>query len=259
MPEIDLGSWKVNYEQIGAGQDVLLIAGLAGDMQAWRPQVEDLAGRYRLTLFDNPGAGSSGVRNGSYGIDDLGDDTTHIMDRLGIASAHIVGRSMGGAIGLSMAIRHPDRVRSVTALSAFAKLSPYGQRILSNWARVVASQGWSEAAAHMPLFLFTPSEFESSPEDVARLEASLCNVRPESYARSNLACREYDARPELSRISCPVLAVVGEKDLLCPVECSEALAQGIPGSRLVVLPDAGHLLPVRNSGEVNRLIVDFIG
>ena len=112
MPIVKAGRWDINYIQEGSGPDVVLIHGLAGDYNAWKPQVSVLKATYRVAAFDNPGSGKSGNVPAGSTVRDLGECTLRLMDALGIESAQVVGRSMGGAIGHQMALMAPKRVRS---------------------------------------------------------------------------------------------------------------------------------------------------
>src|SRR3712207_695769 len=105
MPTIDAGRFTLHYVEEGSGPPVILIHGLAGDHTAWRPQIEALRAEYRVIAFDNPGAGLSSKVEQPTSMREIAEAVLQLMQKLGIERAHIVGRSMGGAIGQEMALQ----------------------------------------------------------------------------------------------------------------------------------------------------------
>src|ERR671938_92842 len=106
----DLDIW---VEQVGQGPDVLLIAGLGDTVESWQFQLDGLAGRYRLTAFDNRGAGRTAMPDTPVTVEAMADDAAGVLQALGIASAHVAGFSGGSAIAQELALRHPALVRSL--------------------------------------------------------------------------------------------------------------------------------------------------
>src|SRR5688500_9277751 len=100
----DLDIWT---EQLGQGADVLLIGGLGDTVESWQFQLDGLADRYRLTAFDNRGAGRTAMPSGPISAATIADDAAGVLRALGIHSAHVVGFSMGSAIAQELALRHP--------------------------------------------------------------------------------------------------------------------------------------------------------
>jgi pimeloyl-ACP methyl ester carboxylesterase len=145
MPFASVGKYKIFYVDEGEGFPIVLIHGLAGDHQAWAPQIAALRGRHRVIAFDNRGAGKSTQVDEPVTTEDLARDTLGLMDALGVSRAHIVGRSMGGSIAQHIALRAPDRVQSLVLCASFAKLDPLGMRVLTNMREVLEWRGsWEE-------------------------------------------------------------------------------------------------------------------
>src|SRR5205823_4639131 len=130
LEEAEIGRYRLRYVDQGSGPALVLIHGLAGDYSAWTAQIEALRPRYRVIAFDNRGAGKSTQVDEPVSTADLAADTLGLMDRLGIDRAHVVGRSMGGAIAQHMALMAPDRVASLALCASFARLDPLGRRVL---------------------------------------------------------------------------------------------------------------------------------
>jgi pimeloyl-ACP methyl ester carboxylesterase len=267
---------ELEYELFGAGGTapappplVVLISGFSQQMTSWDPAFcERLAGRgFRVVRFDSRDVGlSSKIEGGprprlsavvggdlstlSYALTDMADDTAGLIEALGAGSAHVVGVSMGGMIAQTLAIHHPDRVKSLVSimsttgdrsvgygapdtLALMGERAPtdreanieYGLRV---W-RKLSSTGFAhdEAAARLRI----GRNFDRSfyPEGVARQLAALLG-QPN---RTN----------DLAGVRAPTTVIHGADDSLIHVSGGEATARAIPGAKLIVVPGMGHELP----------------
>lgn len=243
MPVIAVGPYEINYVDEGQGPPVLLIHGLAGDLSAWNTQISTLRDRYRVIAFDNRGAGRSTQIDEPVTTSDLAQDTIGLMTKLGIEKAHIVGRSMGGAIAQIVALDRPDLVRSLVLCASFAKLDPLGVRVLTNMREVLEwRDDWGDHARHSIQNFVGAAFFNREREQIARIEALIGGETrlPACYVRQNIACLEHDTLERLSDLRCPTLIMAGANDPICSPTCTQWMAEGIPGARTMIFEGCSH-------------------
>jgi 3-oxoadipate enol-lactonase len=243
VPQVDVDDVTLHYEVEGDGPTVLLIHGLAGDSTAWAPQVAALRDRYRLIAFDNRGAGRSTQREEAVDTLRMAHDTIGLLDALGVEDAHIVGRSMGGAIAQHVALLAPDRVRSLVLCASFAKLDPLGFRVLTNMREVLEWRGsWLDHARHS-IANFVSREFHNAnPDTVARTIALIASADrlPACYIAQNHACLLHDTLADLPRITCPTFVLSGEVDPICSPDATRWLVDGLPDATAREFAGASH-------------------
>src|SRR3712207_3623298 len=130
---IDANAIEIWTERRGQGPDVLLIAGLGDPAEAWQPQLDGLADRYRVTAFDNRGAGRTPLRGGPLSPAAMADDAAALLRALEVPAAHVAGFSMGSAIAQELALRHAELVRSLVLVSTYARPDALWRAQLNFW------------------------------------------------------------------------------------------------------------------------------
>ncbi len=261
MAKIEVGDVELYYEIHGEGPPVVLIHGLAGDCSAWAPQIGVLEKDYKVIALDNRGAGRSSAPDYPYTTRHFADDTIGLLDALDIAEpAHVIGRSMGGAIAQEMAINYPERVRTMLITASFGKLDRYGYRILYNINEVVKAQGYMAAAKIQSLFFFPPAYFNENQEQMDAFEDGIgVTDRPiHGYTNSTHACLEHDALDRLDRVKCPTLVLAGGEDVLCAVGAAKEIVDRVPGSRLKIYDGASHFFMIQCYEESMADIKGFL-
>jgi pimeloyl-ACP methyl ester carboxylesterase len=252
----------MHYRVEGRGPPLLLISGLGASSVAWSPVLSLLVERYRCITFDSRGTGLSEAPATAYGIDDLADDASALLDHLDLGAAHVIGWSLGGSVLQSLLIRHPDRIARAVLLNAFPSYSPLQHAWLdcllalrASGADKVAQQAFALAWGFSPAFLVDHARAMHLARIAADLPAPTSN---DAFAAQAAALRRYDSRDRLATVSRPVLVLVGAEDILTPVAQSAEIASLVPGARLQVLPAGGHRMVHEYPRETIAAIDDFL-
>jgi len=255
---IAAGGVELWVEQRGAGPEVLLLAGLSDPAEAWSFQLDGLADRYRLTAFDNRGAGRSPMPPDGFTVTDMADDAAALMAALGVTSAHVAGFSGGSTTAQELALRHPEVVRSLVLVSTWARRDAY-LRTLTDFLTWLPDVAPSERAVLEAFFLwiYTPRAHNDGLVDQIIDEALAFPhpQSPEAFLRQLQAWIPHDTLDRLHQISVPTLVVAGELDLCTPPRYGRTVAERIPGAELVVLPGEAHQ-PFQESPEPFNTLID---
>jgi len=257
---ISVGDVELWVEQRGAGPDVLLIAGLSDPAEAWMFRLDGLADRYRLTAFDNRGAGRSPLPPDGFTVRDMADDAANLLRALGVARAHVAGFSGGSATAQELALRHPDVVSSLVLVSTWGRADTYFRTMVDSWTWL-AETAPSERAMLEAFFLWIYTAQAHEDGTVAQIiDEALAFPHaqsPEGFRRQVDAWRPHDTLDRLDQISLPTLVVAGELDLCTPPRLGRAVAEHIPGAEFVVLPGEAHQPFQERPDEFNALVASF--
>jgi pimeloyl-ACP methyl ester carboxylesterase len=265
MPRVDVGSLSIFCEQLGAGEPVVLLTGLGGDLAGWLTFQAPALVRagYRAVLIDNRDAGRSDLSPvPRYTMRDLAGDTARVIETLGLAPAHVLGWSMGGMIAQELAIRHPHAVRSLTLYGTSAGDDPFTNAWVAAMALIRSKlDGADYARATCPWlfahpFIERPGTMDGYAEDCA------ANPYPQpeaAYARQCAAILAHSTSARLAAIRAPTHVIVGEQDITLPPRLSRHLAGHIAGAALTVLPGVGHAAAWEAPGAFNSAVLEFLG
>ena len=261
MPTVSTGRFDIFYTEEGSGFPVLLIHGLAGDHRAWRPQLDAFRDSYRVIAIDNPGSGDSSNVDGPVGTADLADATLTLLDALEIEEANVVGRSMGGAIAQHMALKAPERVRSMAMIASFARLDACGDRIIRNMKEILDLTGsWSDWSRHATWLFFEPTFFNDHPEIVAQIDAIISDESRDQVSYKNLAdaCIAHDALDRLGEIACPALIMAGERDPICSMTATGWMADALNQVETVIFERSSHFLLLEEAAKAQTTLANWL-
>jgi len=259
MEMIEVDGLRIAYERAGDGPPLVLLHGYVGDgPTTWRRQIEGLSDEFTVVAWDAPGAGRSSDPPESFGMAGYADCLAGFVERLGLGKPHVAGLSFGGALALELYRRHSAIPMTLVLASAYA-----------GWAGSlpadVAAQRRQQALvlADLPPEEFVgallPTMFSriTSSESVDAFGASMLAFHPVGFRAMARASAE-DLRDVLPHVRVPTLLVYGDKDIRAPLTVAENLHAALPGSTLVVLPDAGHLCNIEAPEEFNRAVRNFL-
>ena len=257
MPLVKTGATTTYYRLSGPdGAPVLVLShSLGQDQGMWDPQVEAFSAHFRVLRYDTRGHGASGAPHDEYSIEALGRDVLALADALGIDRFAFCGLSMGGMIGLWLAVNAPDRLTHVVLANTSPR--PGAERMEERRKAVLAGGMQAVADAVMGRF-FSPSTLAVNPPIVAAARRVLLATDPHGYAGCCAAVRDCDATPALARIAVPALVISADGDVSLPwAGHGDVIARGIPGAAVVHLP-AAHLSNLEAPRAFASAVLDFL-
>ncbi|MGQ0652989.1 MAG: pyrimidine utilization protein D [Betaproteobacteria bacterium] len=260
MAKANIGDAEIYYEEHGEGEPLLLVPGLGGTAAYWRPNLAALSQRYRVIVHDHRGAGQSSHSKIRYSVDQMTDDLAKLMDHLKIERAHLVGHSTGGAIGQTLALRSPERLKRMVLFATWTKADVYFKRLFELRRAVLTKIGPEQYTRAGTLFLYPDWWIVQNEKMMAEREALTVKAfSPVEVVASRIdAIVAFDRTADLPRITTPTLVLCAKDDLVTPAYFSEELAQKIPGAALVVLPKGGHCCSETVAEQFDTAVLDFL-
>jgi 3-oxoadipate enol-lactonase len=263
MPEAQAGSVKLNYEQQGSGEPLLLIPYLAADHACYAFQVPDYSKHFSCISVDLRGAGQSEKPAGACSTQMFADDVAALMQALGIARAHIYGVSLGAATGLWLAAKYPERVKSLSLHSGWHKSDAYLKAVVAGWqvmARQIDDMPEAVIQAIFP-WCFTPGLYDQKPEYIQAL-SDFVRGRPkqplDAFIQQSNAVINHDAGAQLGKIRAPTQITFGRYDMVCSTQFAQPLSTGIKNSELHIFEDCSHAALYENVPAFNEKTLAFL-
>lgn len=260
MPFAKITDAEIHYDIHGDGEPVLLVPGLGGAASYWMPNIDAFAEKHRVILHDHRGTGKSTKSEMAYSVEQMADDLLQLMDKLGIARAHLVGHSTGGAMGIVLGAIAPQRIASLTLYATWAELDNQMAQCLLLRQRVLDAMGSSEYHRATPLFMYGPYYTKASKDKIeTEIQAAIAASPPASIMSARITgIMKFDGLQYLDRITCPTMVLVANDDILTPPYSSELITSKIPGAELVRLPRGGHALSRAEPALFNEIVLGFL-
>jgi len=261
MPFLACNRVCLYYELLGPGDAPVLVLNngiLMNAAASWAAQSAAFAGRYRILQYDCRGQGQSDHPDGPYSMEQHADDLAALLAALDIPRAHVLGISYGGEVAQAFALKYQDRVRSLILADTVSEVGPELRLIV---------EGWKAAALtnNPDLFFLVTVAWNFSPEFIAARAAILQAARARyrdldlpAVARLCDAFLDVDFTARLPGIRVPTCVIVGQQDHLKGPGYAETIHRAIPGSRLHVLPGAGHAVCMESPGAFNAAVLQFL-
>ena len=258
MPFVENQGVRLYWDEQGSGEPLLLIMGLSYPSYMWHRSRPVLAKHHRTIAFDNRGVGQSDVPPGVYSIPLMASDAAAVLDAVGVASAHVFGVSMGGMIAQEFALQYPNRVRSLilgcTAAGGPHAVQAEPEALQALLRRDVTPEQAKETI--IPLIYDAATPRERIDEDMAiRMK---WYPTPQGYAGQLQGIFGWESYSRIATITAPTLVIHGETDRLVPVANGRLIADKIPGAKLVLIPNAGHIFETDQPAVVQNAVLEFL-
>lgn len=263
MPYIQLNNTKLFYIKEGEGKEVIVLShGLLWSHRMFRAQIEFLKKYFTVIAYDHRGQGQSEVSPGTYDMDLLTQDALELIDKVACQPVHFLGLSMGGFVGMRLAARYPDRVKSLMLLETSAQPEPVENlpkyKFLNGIVRYVGvvsfvakkvmpimfAQSWLENPQNKNDYDFWKKELQSNKKSITK------SVEAVIYRKG--------VEEEIRNIKCPTMIIVGDEDVATKPEKAKFIQMAIPKAVLHMVPGAGHSSCIEKPDEVNKLVWEWL-
>lgn len=260
MPSMSINDCRLHYELSGEGtQTIMFSHGLLLSTHLFEAQVATFKNDYRILNYDHRGQGQSDESDQRIDMDILYHDAATLIEQLNLGPVHFVGLSMGGFVGMRLAARRPDLVRSLTliATSAETEKAKFKYTLLNTLVKCFGVKAVTKQV--MPI-MFGKS-FLADP--IRRAEREHWQTRlasnKKSITRSTDAVIHRDAvLDEITKITCPTLILVGDEDVATPLARAQEIAARIPQAELTIIEHAGHSTVIEQPEQCNQAIELFL-
>lgn len=256
---VEIGARAIAYDDAGEGRPVVFIHGFPHHRKLWAPQLRALAGHSRAIALDLPGFGESDMPE-RFAIDTWAEQLEKFLDALDIDRAVVAGLSMGGYIALAFWRLHRDRVHALVLADTRAGAdSEEGKTKRQETIALARAEGPTAVARAMLPGMVGKTTREREPSVVAAMRAMMESASVDAIVGASEAMmHRADSTALLATIDVPTLIIVGEEDALTPPKESRAMHEAIRGSRLEVIPAAGHVSNVERPAAFNHVLTEFV-
>lgn len=258
MAHVEHDGAHIYWESVGTGVPLMMVAGLGGVATYWTPQVEYFSKNYQVILHDQRGTGRSSqipVKS----VEQMADDAIAVMDAAGIEQTLYLGHSTGGAIGVALALKYPERISGLVINASTTHGDAYRHKLLG-LRKTLLEMGRPDAYASYTTLLLYPHWYinqhhDRLVEDEARAVQSMGNA--DAQASRLDAILNFDPRSRLNELTVPTLALCARDDILTPLYFSQEYADLIPNAQFVILETGGHAASRTVTSEYDQIVKTF--
>jgi 3-oxoadipate enol-lactonase len=241
-----------------AGAPIVLSHALGLDLHMWDDLAAQLAVDRPVLRYDHRGHGGSAVPAGPYTMDELVDDAARLIREWGRGPVVWVGLSMGGMVGMGLAIRHPELIKALVLANTSSKYPEAAAAVFAQRIGAVQNGGLAAIVDSVLERYFSAAFRANEPEAVAVARGTVLRSDPAGYAAACAAVGGVNWLDRLNTIGCPTLIIAGKLDVGAPVSMSEAMAERIKGSQLVVFDEASHLSVAEQPAQFAQTLQAFL-
>jgi 3-oxoadipate enol-lactonase len=250
----------MHYQIKGQGANIVLIHGAGDNLNMWYHQVPVFSKSYRVITYDVRGSGKTESPEGDYSISLFAEDLYQLMRAIRVEGAYLLGYSMGGRIALELAINYPDLVKGLVLANSSVGLTPPSPETLERrrvTLELLDKGDMKRVAEMMTTGAFSPDLKSKNPTKFKRYMKVKLQNKPDGIARLMRSLSTSTVPPDLNKVKCPVLLIVGENDLYMGVEQGKQAREAIAGSKLVILP-TGHAAAIELPKKFNPSVLEFL-
>jgi pimeloyl-ACP methyl ester carboxylesterase len=263
---VEVNGLRLCYQEYGAGPPLVILPGLGTSIDFWQLSIPELATRHRVIAIDLPGFGKSDKPDAEYDLLWIDEQVCALLDQRGVWRATFIGGSMGGHLGLLMALTHPERVERLVIMGSSGVWPPPGPLLnlalntLFNEPLVTLylRQHWPAIYGLMFVHRTPLTDRIFRYQMALRANGGAFAAEGRASTRALRSIFYHSVRDRLSEIKVPVLLIWGAQDKIHPAESARLFRAGLPDSRLVIVPDAGHEVMVDQPETFNRLVLAFL-
>lgn len=264
MPHIYTNGINLYYEARGAGEPLLLIMGITAPGAVWEKHAAYWEKDFRCIIADNRGVGLSDKPAGPYTTAQMADDYAGLLEALQVPQARVVGCSMGSTIAQQLAIRHPDKVKSLVLMCTWARCDNMARTVFQHMMHCKARFRPEEFSLYIQLLIYSKSSWDNQPMNAeleeGRLQAAT-DPQPQplhALEAQAAACMTHNALTGLREISVSALVIGGQEDVFTPRWMAEEVAGAIPGAALHLYEKSGHAFHWENLDDFNPRVRDWL-
>lgn len=249
----------MNYKIEGSGETLVFIHGLSDNLLYWEILANSLKDDFQILRFDLRGHGDSELGNDDITLDTYVDDLFDLLGELKIDKVNLIGFSLGGAIALDFAVKHPRMVSSLVIMSSFAKTEDYLKNILNNL-KMALKNSFEEFYDLILPKVLCPQVIEENISELELIkEVSAQNANVEGIIKAVDVCMDIDIEDNLSEIDVPTLILSGKYDEMSLLSFQESIHDKIKNSQMVVFDNVKHnLLVGKNNIEILKILKNFL-
>jgi len=263
MPKVKANNITMNYDQQGTGEPLIFIPYSTADHACYAFQVAEYGKHFTCISLDLRGTGETDKPEGVYSTEVLADDVAAFMQAAGIQKAHISGLSLGAAIGMWLAAKHPDQVQSLSLHSGWPKTDPFIKTVVEGWQELAKALGSVPEMVILAIFpwCFTPELYAAKPDYIQSL-ADFVRSRPAqspaAFIQQSNAVLAHDVAAQLGRISAPTQITFGRADVVTSTRFADQMKSNIRDSELLIFEGCAHAPIYESVEEFNDKTLQFL-
>jgi pimeloyl-ACP methyl ester carboxylesterase len=266
MPFVQTNGINFYYEERGlpSATPLLMIMGITAPGAVWEPHTVFFEKQFRCIIGDNRGVGLTDKPEGDYSTAMMADDYAGLLDELKIENVHVIGCSMGSTIAQQLAIRHPEKVKSLVLMCPWARCDNTAKAIFQHLINCKAKFNPEEFSLYIQLLIYSKSSWDDE-KMAAELEKDRKNANLDQNPQplhglkgQAAACINHSVLAELGSVSQPTLIIGGRDDIFTPIWMAEEITATMPNAELFLYEKSGHAFHFENIENFNNRVTDWL-